>query len=99
MSGIRRFYVGYPSMEGLPLRIGDGFEAHTIAEARIKACDILADTGGVYKYGYLCHITKDGNVTLHGSIRCDGHWSRYLTFNGMMPVYFPETEWTPVKRL
>lgn len=96
-SGMKQFYVGYPKMNGIPPRIGEGFEARTITEARAKGCEILA--GSDYRHGYLCHITKDGNITMHGSIREDGCWSPYLMVNRCLPLDWPEWKWKPVKKL
>ena len=97
-SGMKQFYVGYPRMTGgAPPRIGDGFEARTITEARVKACEILAASD--YRFGYLCHITKDSKITLHGSIREDGCWSRYLMLNRCLPMDYGDWNWKPVRKL
>ena len=97
MTRTKQYYVGYPTVTCIPPRIGEGFEAGTVTEARVKGCDVLAGTE--HRYGYLCHITKDSRVVIHGSIRADGCWSPYIMLNRCMPMDYGDWKWKPVKKL
>lgn len=97
-SGMKQFYVGHPTMNGIPPRIGEGFEARTISEARMIAASTLALEGS-HRFGYLCLITKDNKVTVHGSVRSDGYWSKFVMLNGCLPMDYGDWGWKPVKKL
>ena len=90
---MRRFYVGVPTLEGLPLRIGEGFEAKDLQEARRKAYRTLS--AHLRGYGYLCEVNAR-SVTTHGTVRMDGMYSLYIMVQGTLPAQefdHPEVDW------
>lgn len=67
-----QFYAGQP-MDGVPLRIGEGFTASTIDEARRKIVGILRAENR--DYALVCHISGN-SVTIHGTVSAEGFKSQ-----------------------
>lgn len=94
----RTYYVGYPSLDHVPYRIGEPFTADTIAEARWKAVDVLR--ASPYEFGFLCIVYKD-SVESRGTISARGFYSPCLVKDGFTVLAFGmktfEDTWKPVK--
>lgn len=95
------FYLGVPSsdMTTVPPRLGDGFSADTIEEARRKGCAMLREMGILHSF--LVKVNpRDKSVTVCGTLRSDDMVSPAMVIGGACIQDDPEAfegTWRQVK--
>lgn len=83
MARPRQYYMGEPSLDHMPFRIGEGFVEEHIMDARATGARILRENGR--DAGWLCVIVR-GRVRAECSVRADDMWSQYTILEGRLPT-------------
>lgn len=96
MGNTKTYYMGYPHVSDVPHRIGNGYRASNLMEARSLGVDELRANG--QEFGLLCILHKK-SVEVVGTVRADGTYSRVIVNNGILAMNGPDMEgwnWKPV---